>query len=47
MAKQLWFCDVCQSGGDVFTYVMREKRCNFKEALEYLAKRAGLRRGRR
>ena len=43
IAKQEWYCDACAVGGDVFSFVMRQKGCTFKEALGYLAERAGIR----
>jgi DNA primase len=46
--KQLWRCWPCQIGGDVFEFVMRKEKMDFREALEMLARRANitLQRGR-
>lgn len=41
-AKQIFHCFVCGAGGDVFTFVQRHHRMEFREALEYLAERAGI-----
>ena len=40
--KQLWFCDACAEGGDVFTFVMKLGGVSFVEALHWLAQRAGI-----
>ncbi len=32
----------CQKGGDIFTFLMEKEGMDFKEALEYLAKKAGV-----
>lgn len=48
--KQIFHCFSCGAGGDVFTFVQRFHKMEFREALEYLAERAGIaltRRGRR
>ena len=42
LTKQQYYCDVCGTGGDVFDFVMRQKECAFKDALWYLARRAGI-----
>lgn len=46
--RQTFRCWVCDVGGDVFNFVMRMERVEFREALEQLADRAGitLQRGR-
>jgi DNA primase len=40
--KQIYHCFVCGAGGDVFDFVMGYHRMEFREALEYLADRAGI-----
>jgi len=40
--RQSWKCWVCDIGGDVFSFVMRHERVDFREALEMLADRAGI-----
>ncbi|MCA9055111.1 MAG: hypothetical protein KDA75_14820, partial [Planctomycetaceae bacterium] len=40
--RQTFRCWVCDTGGDCFTFVMEELKIAFREALELLAKRAGL-----
>lgn len=42
-AKQLWFCDVCGEGGDVFRYVEKKQGLTFFEAVQRLGERAGIR----
>lgn len=39
--KQIFHCFSCGAGGDVFTFVQRFHKMEFREALEYLAERAG------
>lgn len=41
--KGLWHCFGCQLGGDLFDFVMRISNLSFSEAVETLAKRAGVR----
>ncbi|MBU6414300.1 MAG: DNA primase [Planctomycetes bacterium] len=41
-SKQIFHCFVCQSGGDVFTFVQKYHNMEFREALEYLAERANI-----
>jgi DNA primase len=40
--KQIFHCFVCGAGGDVFTFVQKFHTMEFREALEYLAERAGV-----
>jgi DNA primase len=40
---QTWRCfGACAEGGDLFSFVMKKEGWDFKEALEYLARRAGV-----
>lgn len=39
--RQSWKCWPCGQGGDVYTFVMRKEKMDFREALEFLAKRVG------
>ncbi|MBK7405578.1 MAG: DNA primase [Phycisphaerales bacterium] len=40
--KQIFHCFVCGVGGDVFRFVERYHRMDFREALEYLAERCNI-----
>ncbi|MFM9059748.1 MAG: DNA primase [Planctomycetaceae bacterium] len=40
--RQTFRCWVCDIGGDVFSFVMRAEKVEFREALEQLADRAGI-----
>ncbi len=40
--RQTFRCWVCNVGGDVFNFVMRMERLEFREALEQLAERCGI-----
>jgi DNA primase len=40
--RQTFRCWVCNVGGDVFSFLMRMERMEFREALEHLAQRAGI-----
>lgn len=49
-AKQIFHCFSCGAGGDVFTFVQDYHKMTFREALKFLAERAGVKlesRGRR
>ena len=39
---QSFFCFGCEAGGDAFTLVMRSENLEYPEAVEFLAKRAGI-----
>jgi len=41
-SKQIFHCFVCQSSGDVFSFVRRFHKMEFREALEFLADRTGV-----
>ena len=41
-ARQAWYCHGCSEGGDIFTFVERIEPCDFRQALELLADRAGV-----
>src|SRR5262245_10980449 len=43
--RQTWKCWVCDIGGDVFSFVMKREGCDFREALQMLAARAGIQLG--
>lgn len=40
--KQIFHCFVCGTGGDVFSFVQKYHSMGFREALEFLAQRAGV-----
>jgi len=40
--KGMYYCFGCQRGGDLYTFVMEKENITFGEALELLAKRAGV-----
>ena len=41
-AKQMYHCFSCGAGGDIFTFVQDYHSMTFREALKYLAERAGI-----
>ncbi len=41
-AKQIFHCFVCGSGGDVFAFVQRFHKMDFRETLEFLAEKFGV-----
>jgi DNA primase len=41
-ARQLWHCFGCQAGGDAIDFLMRQETLSFVEAVERLARRAGV-----
>lgn len=41
--QQSWHCfGACSTGGDVFSFIMKQQNCNFSEAKVILAERAGI-----
>ncbi len=40
--KDIFYCHACGTGGDVFSFVQKFHRMEFRQALEYLAQRAGI-----
>src|SRR5258708_36739790 len=40
--RQIFKCFGCQKSGDIFTFLMEKENMDFKEALESLAKKAGV-----
>ena len=41
-SQQHFYCFGCQTGGDVITFIMKIENLDFVEAVEFLAKRAGM-----
>ena len=39
---QSYYCFSCHEAGDIFTFIMKTENLNFREALEFLAERAGI-----
>ena len=42
LERGLWYCFGCGEGGDIFTFIMKIEGISFREALEELAREAGL-----
>jgi DNA primase len=40
--KQIWKCFGCGAGGDIFSYIQKRDNLSFPEAVEWLARRAGV-----
>jgi len=40
--KQIFHCFGCGSGGDIVSFIMKQENLSFYEALQYLAKKAGI-----
>ncbi|QMU56641.1 MAG: DNA primase [Candidatus Mycalebacterium zealandia] len=40
--KRMFYCFSCKAGGDVFAFLQRIKGCDFKEALQEVADKAGV-----
>lgn len=40
--RNMFYCFGCHAGGDLVTYIMKRDQLDFREAIEYLAQRAGV-----
>ena len=40
--KQIFYCFGCQSGGNLFAFIMQMEGCSFPEAVRFLAQRSGI-----
>ncbi len=40
--KQMFYCFGCHAGGDIFSFVIKKEGFDFKEAVNYLAQKAGI-----
>jgi len=40
--RNMFYCFGCHAGGDMVTYIMKRETLDFREAVEYLANRAGV-----
>ena len=40
--RNMFYCFGCHAGGDMVTYIMKRENMDFREAVEYLANRAGV-----
>ena len=40
--RNMFYCFGCHAGGDMVTYIMKRETMDFREAVEYLANRAGV-----
>ncbi len=40
--RNMFYCFGCHAGGDMITYIMKRENMDFREAVEYLANRAGV-----
>jgi DNA primase len=40
--RQTWHCFGCKAGGDIFSFVQQSQQSDFREAMQYLAEKAGI-----